>query len=249
MIISDFDTSHNFDKSFSNNYVLSFAFAFDRDEEKYQFALAYPYSYSRWPESGIQWYFKFICSLIQPLSAKQGAGFHPTACGNSSGHGHQRGCWQDNCKWFKQGFRRLASAHALSSAREEPGSVDHHWARAGWDWNRPPGQEGEDKDIGIWGALSLNCRLRRGWWWWWLVSIPERVLPPTLCKVSSTSSSPSTRLLRSWERSWYSRWGWGPGVTFQFQVIPMMNPDGVYLGNYRGSLLGEWIECTKELRE
>ena len=23
------------------------------------------------------------------------------------------------------------------------------------------------------------------------------------------------------------------------QVIPMMNPDGVYLGNYRGSLLGK----------
>jgi hypothetical protein len=23
------------------------------------------------------------------------------------------------------------------------------------------------------------------------------------------------------------------------QVIPMMNPDGVYQGNYRGSLLGE----------
>ena len=31
----------------------------------------------------------------------------------------------------------------------------------------------------------------------------------------------------------------GQGVIFQFQVIPMMNPDGVYLGNYRGSLLGE----------
>ena len=29
-------------------------------------------------------------------------------------------------------------------------------------------------------------------------------------------------------------------VTFQYQVIPMMNPDGVYLGNYRGSLLGEF---------
>ena len=23
-----------------------------------------------------------------------------------------------------------------------------------------------------------------------------------------------------------------------YEVIPMMNPDGVYLGNYRGSLLG-----------
>ena len=23
-----------------------------------------------------------------------------------------------------------------------------------------------------------------------------------------------------------------------FKVIPMMNPDGVYLGNYRGNLLG-----------
>ena len=29
-------------------------------------------------------------------------------------------------------------------------------------------------------------------------------------------------------------------VIFPFQVIPMMNPDGVYLGNYRGSLLGEF---------
>ena len=29
-------------------------------------------------------------------------------------------------------------------------------------------------------------------------------------------------------------------VVFQYQVIPMMNPDGVYLGNYRGSLLGEF---------
>ena len=25
---------------------------------------------------------------------------------------------------------------------------------------------------------------------------------------------------------------------FLYEVIPMMNPDGVYLGNYRGSLLG-----------
>ena len=36
----------------------------------------------------------------------------------------------------------------------------------------------------------------------------------------------------------------GLGVIFPSQVIPMMNPDGVYLGNYRGSLLGEWTKCT-----
>ena len=34
--------------------------------------------------------------------------------------------------------------------------------------------------------------------------------------------------------------GLGNLTTFPFQVIPMMNPDGVYLGNYRGSLLGEF---------
>ena len=26
-----------------------------------------------------------------------------------------------------------------------------------------------------------------------------------------------------------------------FKVVPMMNPDGVYLGNYRGNLLGRYI--------
>jgi hypothetical protein len=32
------------------------------------------------------------------------------------------------------------------------------------------------------------------------------------------------------------------------EVIPMMNPDGVYLGNYRGSLIGKTFCLTQLLQ-
>ena len=34
-------------------------------------------------------------------------------------------------------------------------------------------------------------------------------------------------------------------VIMILKVIPMMNPDGVYLGNYRGSLLGRCILANR----
>ena len=39
------------------------------------------------------------------------------------------------------------------------------------------------------------------------------------------------------------------GLINSSQIIPMMNPDGVYLGNYRGSLLGELWHAKKSIQK
>ena len=56
-------------------------------------------------------------------------------------------------------------ADVLSSAREEPGSVDHHGARAGRDGDRPTSEEGEPSQN--WElAISFS----------WILQVKKRVV-------------------------------------------------------------------------